>query len=76
MPNQFGGVKAQLMASTSRPTEAQLRLARDARQDLVTAVASINRIISTTLPAVYQALGQPQLMPDVRPMAPVSVNLP
>ncbi len=76
VPNQLGSVKGQLMASTSRPTEAQLRLARDARQDLVAAVESINRIIATTLPAVYQALGQPQLQPAVAPMAAVTVRLP
>jgi photosystem II stability/assembly factor-like uncharacterized protein len=76
VPNQLGGVKGQLMSSTSRPTEAQLRLARDARQDLVNAVESINRIIGTALPAVYQALGQPQLLPAVPPLPAVTITLP
>lgn len=73
---QLGQVKGQLMASTSKPTDIQLRLAREAQADLVAAVASINRIISTTLPAVYQSLGQPQLTPRMAPMPPVTITIP
>ena len=76
VPGQLGGVKGQLLQSTSRPTEAQLRTAREARQDLVTAIDAINRIITTTIPAVYQALGQPQLAPSVTPMPAVNVSIP
>jgi hypothetical protein len=76
VPNQLGGVKGQLLQSTSRPTEIALRTAREARQDLVTAIDAINRIITTTLPAVYQALGQPQLAPSVMPMPAVTVSIP
>jgi hypothetical protein len=37
---------------------------------------AINDTIATGLPAVYQALGQPQLMPAVAPMPAVTVTLP
>ncbi len=76
VPGQLGAVKNQLLASTSRPTEIQMRLAREAREDLVTAVASLNRIITATLPAVYQALGQPQLAPNLTPMPTVTISIP
>jgi hypothetical protein len=76
VPNQIGGLKGQLMQSTSRPTEVQLRLAREAREDLAAAVVEINGIITSAMPAVYQALGQPQLQPTLTPMAPVTVVLP
>ena len=76
VPNQLSGVKGQLMQSTSRPTETALRTAREARQDLVAAIEAINRIITTTLPAVYQSLGQPQLAPSVTPMPAVTVSIP
>jgi hypothetical protein len=76
IPNQLGGVKGQLMNATSRPTEVNQRYAREARADLVAAVQEINDIIATGLPAVYQALGQPQLMPAVPPMPAVTITLP
>ncbi len=76
VPGQFGTVKSQLLASTSRPTEIQMRLAREAREDLVTAVGALNRIITTSLPAVYQALGQPQLAPSLTPMPAVTISIP
>lgn len=76
VPGQFGQVKNQLLASTSRPTDGQMRVAREARQDLVAAVESINRIISSTLPALYQALGQPQLAPGLSPFPAVTINIP
>lgn len=76
VPNQLGTVKGQLLNATSRPTEAQLRQAREAREDLVRAVAEINDIIATAMPAMYQALGQPQLRPAIAPMAAVSVQIP
>jgi hypothetical protein len=76
VPNQLGGVKGQLMQSTSRPTEVQLRLAREAREDLVAAVTEVNALIATAMPAVYQALGQPQLRPALAPMEPVTIRIP
>ncbi|HEX6941652.1 MAG TPA: hypothetical protein VF128_01925 [Gemmatimonadaceae bacterium] len=76
VPNQFAGVKGQMMQSTSRPTEVQLRLAREAHQDLLAAVTEINALISTAMPAVYQALGQPQLQPSLAPLAPVTIRIP
>lgn len=76
VPAQLGQVKGQLLASTSRPGEVQVRLAREARADLVAAVTSINRVVSTTLPAAYQALGQPELAPRIAPMPAVDVAIP
>ena len=76
VPNQLATVKGQLLNATSRPTEAQLRQARETREDLVRAVADINDIIATALPAVYQALGQPQLRPAIAPMPAVAVQMP
>jgi photosystem II stability/assembly factor-like uncharacterized protein len=76
VPNQIATVKNQLLAATSRPTEAQLRLSREALEDLTKAVDEINHIIGSGLPAVYQALGQPQLQPAIAPMAPVAVRVP
>jgi hypothetical protein len=76
VPNQIAGVKGQLMQSTSRPTEVQLRLAREAREELAAAVVEINSIITTAMPAVYQALGQPQLQPSLAPMAPLTIVIP
>jgi hypothetical protein len=64
-----------MMQSTSRPSEVQLRLAREAREDLAAAVLEINAIISTGMPAVYQALGQPQLQPTVARMAPLTITI-
>jgi hypothetical protein len=75
VPNQLGGVKGQMLQSTSKPTEVQLRLAREAREDLAAAVVEINAIISTAMPAVYQALGQPQLQPSVARMAPLTITI-
>ncbi len=76
IPSQLGQVKGQLLASTSRPTDVQLRLAREARADLVAAVESINRMISNGIPAVYQALGQPQMAPRMAPLQPITVAIP
>lgn len=76
LANQFGNVKGQLMSATSRPTEMAMRTAREARQDLVTAVDAINRIGNTALPAVYQTLGQPQLLPAILPLPAVTVTIP
>lgn len=76
VPFQLANVKGQLLASTSKPTATQLRLAREAREDLATAITAINRIISTDMPAVYQALGQPQLMPEMTPLPPLTIDLP
>jgi hypothetical protein len=76
IPSQLNGVKGQLLQSTSRPTEVALRTAREARQDLMTAIDAANRVITTTLPAVYQALGQPQLAPSVMPMPAMTVSIP
>jgi len=76
VPNQLGGVKGQLSQSTSRPTEVQLRLAREAREDLAAAVTEINALITTAMPAVYQALGQPQLRQALAPMEPVTIRIP
>jgi hypothetical protein len=70
VPAVLGQVKSQLLASTSRPTEIQVRMAREARADLVAAVESLNRVIATGIPGVYQALGQPQLAPSLRPSPP------
>jgi hypothetical protein len=76
VPNQLATVKGQLLASTSRPTEVQMRLAREGREDLLKAVEEINEIIATAMPAVYAALGQPQLQPVVAPMPGVAVRVP
>jgi len=76
LPNQLGGVKGQLAASTSRPTEVQMRLAREAREDLATAVTEINSIITAAMPELYRALGQPQSQPGLTPMQPVAVRVP
>jgi len=74
--NQLGGVKNQLLNATSRPTEVNQRIAREARADLVAAVQEINDIIATGLPAVYRTLGQPQLLPTVAPMPAVTIPIP
>ncbi len=76
VPGALGQVKSQLLASTSKPTEIQVRLAREARADLVTAVESLNRIISTGLPAVYKELGQPALAPALVPFPAITIAIP
>jgi len=73
---QLGQVKGQLMSSTSMPTDIQMRTAREARADLAAAIETINRVIGTTLPAVYQAVGQPQLAPRITPMPALTIAIP
>jgi hypothetical protein len=72
----LAGVKGQLLNSTSRPSEVQLRQAREAREDLAAAVTEINDITTAALPAVYQSLGQPQLAPARAPVPAVTIRLP
>jgi hypothetical protein len=76
IPSALAAVKGQLLNSTSRPTEAQLRQAREAREDLAAAVTEINSIITSALPAVYQSLGSPLLAPALTPMAAVTTRVP
>jgi hypothetical protein len=76
VPAILGQVKSQLLASTSKPTAIQVRLAREARADLVAAVESLNRVIATGIPGVYQALGQPQLAPTLTPFPAVTIAIP
>jgi hypothetical protein len=76
LPAVLGQVKGQLLASTSKPTAVQVRLAREARTDLVAAVESFNRIVATGIPGVYQALGQPQLAPTLTPFPAVTIVIP
>ena len=76
VPAMLGQVKSQLLASTSKPTEIQVRVAREARADLVAAVESLNRLIATGIPGVYQALGQPQLAPSLAPFPAITIAIP
>src|SRR6185503_8689725 len=76
VPAVLGQVKSQLLASTSKPTAVQVRLAREARADLVAAIDSFNRVIGTGIQGVYQALGQPQLAPTLAPFPALTIAIP
>jgi len=53
-----------------------MRSAREAREDLAAAVTESNNIITTAMPELYRALGQPQLQPAMTTMAAVTVRVP
>jgi hypothetical protein len=58
-------LRAQIMGSTSRPTETQLRQMREAREDLGKVVEQVNEVISDGMPKLLSLLGG-TLVPAVR----------
>jgi len=57
-------LKGSIMASTSRPTEVQGRLAAQARADLETAIDEAN-IVLAGLPAIFKELAEKNIYPSV-----------
>jgi photosystem II stability/assembly factor-like uncharacterized protein len=69
LPGRIGGLKSQIMASTSLPTELQLRSRSELQQELDKAVAAVNAVINSDLPGVYGLLRGSELRPAaVRPV--------
>jgi hypothetical protein len=64
-------LRGQVMASTSRPTETQLRQMRDAREDLAKIVEQVNGVIGDSMPRLLAALGG-ALQPAVRERIPTA----
>jgi photosystem II stability/assembly factor-like uncharacterized protein len=71
---QISSVKRQLMASTSAPTEVQLRISREVEQDLALVVEEVNRVIGDSMPALYRALAEDNLLLTVKPIGRVRPN--
>jgi photosystem II stability/assembly factor-like uncharacterized protein len=72
--NQIASVKGQIMASTSPPTEQQMRMTREAREDLAKAIAEINDAIASALPALYRTLAQHDLQPALQQLQPIVIT--
>ena len=70
--NQIANLKAQIMASTSVPTEVQMRLAREVREDLAKMVGEINSVITAGMPALYRVLTENNLQPGLTPIKAVN----
>ena len=68
---RIGSVKRQLMASTSAPTEVQLRIAGEVDHDVATVVEEVNQVISDSMPALYRALAENNLLLTVKPIGRV-----
>ena len=66
---RLGQLKNQIMASTSLPTETQMRQAREAREDLAKAIEEANELITSGMPALYRTVTQNQLQPT--PLKPI-----
>ena len=60
---RIGTLKNQVTASTSSPTEAQLRAIGDSREALRKVVEEINWIITAGTPALYRTLADHALRP-------------
>ena len=60
---QIGQLKNQIAASTSLPTETQVRMMRDQRADLQKVVEEANAAIATALPALYKTLADNHVHP-------------
>jgi hypothetical protein len=71
---QISSVKRQLMASTSAPTEVQLRISREVEQDLALVVEEVNRVIGDSMPALYRTLAENNLLLTVKPIGRVRPN--
>jgi len=69
--NQIASVKGQIMASTSLPTQQQMRVTREAREELTKAIAEINGVITAAMPALYRTLAQHNLQPTLQQLQPI-----
>ena len=65
---QIGQLKRQVMASTSVPTEVQVRQTRESREQLVEVVSEVNAVITSTMPALYRLLNEHDLQPGLTPI--------
>jgi photosystem II stability/assembly factor-like uncharacterized protein len=61
--NQISQVKNQVIASTSAPTEMQMRALRELRDDLDKVITETNAMITSVMPGVYKTLGEHNLQP-------------
>jgi hypothetical protein len=72
---RIAGVKREIMASTSLPTETQSRVAREGRADLAKVIEEVNSLINVGMPALSRLLaGNGVTVPGfaaLRPLAPV-----
>lgn len=74
---EIGGLKSEIMDSTSLPTEMQLRQAREFREDLSKLVGELNNLMTDSLPALYQSLFENKITPaPFKPIPAVPLSLP
>ncbi|HJO39780.1 MAG: hypothetical protein QGF21_12660 [Vicinamibacterales bacterium] len=59
------------MASTSVPTEVQVRQTRESRQELAEVVDDVNAVITSTMPALYRLLAEHDLQPGLTPIGAI-----
>jgi hypothetical protein len=67
--NQIGQVKNQVLASSSAPTEMQMRALRELREDLAKVIADTNTMITSAMPALYKTLAEHNL--QLTPLKPL-----
>jgi photosystem II stability/assembly factor-like uncharacterized protein len=71
---QISGAKGQIMNSHSLPSEQQMRVLTEGRDDLTKVIADTNALIAT-MPTLFDKIGAGSLKPAaLKPVRPVSTN--
>ncbi len=65
---EISQLKGQVMASTSVPTEGQVRQTGESREQLAEVVGDVNAVITSTMPAMYRLLSEHSLQPGLMPI--------
>jgi hypothetical protein len=71
----IGGVKGQLLGSHSLPSEQQLRVLSENREDLTKAITDTNALV-TKMPALYDQMGASGLKPAaLKPVRTITTGM-
>ena len=74
MRGQIGQTKGQIMDSHSLPSEQQMRVLTEGREDLAKVINDTNALI-TTMPALFDKIGASALKPAaLKPVRLVTTN--
>jgi hypothetical protein len=73
---QIASLKAQIMASTSAPTEVQMRLTSEMREDLAKLIGETNSVITAGIPALYRILTDNNMLTGLKPIKVVAAAPP
>jgi len=69
---RIASLKREIMASTSVPTETEMRLAREAKDDLAAAVQDVNGVINTSMPALFRLLADANMATGIKALRPIA----